>query len=70
MMVEADPPTKGEIDNLISQSSCIATSNNKTVKVKEESNAREGKENELMSIVSALLSLKTMGKVHKDELEL
>ncbi|XP_078151255.1 uncharacterized protein LOC144546591 isoform X2 [Carex rostrata] len=70
MMVEADPLGKGKIDNSISQPNCVATSNNnKTLKVKEESNVREGKENELMSIVSALLSLKTMGKVHKDELE-
>ncbi|KAF3339883.1 putative WRKY transcription factor 17 [Carex littledalei] len=70
MMVEADSLVKGKIDNSISQSNCVAASkNNKTLKVKEESNVREGKENELMSIVSALLSLKTMGKVHKDELE-
>lgn len=70
MMVEADPLGKGKIDNSISQPNCVATSNNnKTLKVKEESNVREGKENELMSIVSALLSLKTMGKAHKDELE-
>ncbi|XP_078151817.1 putative WRKY transcription factor 15 [Carex rostrata] len=70
MMVEADSLVRGNIDNSISQSNCVATSkNNKTLKVKEESNVREGKENELMSIVSALLSLKTMGKVHEDELE-
>jgi hypothetical protein len=69
MLINADLLVKGKFDNLMLPSSCVATSNNKTVKVKEESNVREGKVNELMPIVSALLSLKTMGGVRKDELE-